>query len=385
MLLRRSPDQEFLRETTARFLDDKVPPRELRALRDHEQGFTDEYWRQGVELGWTHLLVAERLGGGSASGDGVTDLAMIAHEFGRRAAPGPLLVNALVAGALSDAGGHDEVVKGLLAGEAMATWAFLDQPRRDELAGPLLTVRPEGSELVLDGLKRPVESARSATHLLVTGRSPEGPTQVLVPADAPGVAIRPMTCVDLTRRFDAVTFDGVRVGADALVGTVGGAAPEVERQLRRALAVAASESVGAMQTAFDLTLEWTFDRYSFGRPLASYQAIKHRMASLATWLHAGHAIADEAAAAVGAEARDAAKLASAAAAYVGDQGTELVQQCVQLHGGIGVTFEHDLHLYLRRHTLNRGLYGTPGEHRRRVAAELELEAHAAEQHEGAHR
>jgi alkylation response protein AidB-like acyl-CoA dehydrogenase len=192
-----------------------------------------------------------------------------------------------------------------------------------------------------------------------------------------------MQSVDLTRRFDEVTFDGVRVPADAVVGTFGGATADVERQLLQALVLSAAESVGAMQTAFDLTLAWTFDRYSFGRPLASYQAIKHRMATMKTRLEAGHAIADDAAAALAAGRSDAAKLASAAAAFIGDQGSEVVQDAVQLHGGIGVTFEHDLHFYLRRHTLNRGLYGTPVEHRRRVAIELGHEPAARAGREGA--
>jgi len=374
MLFSPTPDQEFLRGTTARFLDDKVPPRVLRDLRGHPQGFTEDYWRQAVALGWAHLLVAEDLGGGSASGDGVADLALLAYELGRRAAPGPLLVNAIVAGALSDAGGHEHVVKALLAGDELATWALLDDPRREGLAGAPATLRPDGSGFVLDGSKRPVESAAAAAHLLVGAVSPDGPTQVLVPTDAPGVHVAPLRGLDLTRRFDAVTFDGVRLDAAAVVGTVGGAAADLERQLLRALVVSCAESAGAMRTAFDMTLEWTFDRYSFGRPLASYQAIKHRMASMAVWLEASHAIAADAARAVGAGAADAAKLASAAAAYVGGQGSELLQECVQLHGGIGVTFEHDLHLHLRRHTVNRGLYGTPAEHRRRVAAELEREA-----------
>jgi alkylation response protein AidB-like acyl-CoA dehydrogenase len=375
VLIAPSPDQAFLLETTVRFLSDKVPPSTLRALRDDPQGFTDDYWRQGVELGWTHLLVDESLGGGSASGDGVVDLSLIAHEFGRRAAPGPLLVSAVVAGALSDGGGHDDVVKSLLAGDALATWAFSEGPGHHELGERRLRIRVEGDELVLDGTKRPVESAARATHVLVTGTSDDGPTQVLVPTDLPGITMRPMSAVDLTRRFDEVTFDGVRVPRETVVGEVGGAGGDVRRQLLRSLVLAVAESVGAMQTAFDLTLEWTFDRYSFGRPLASYQAIKHRMAHLKTWLEAAHAIADEAAAAVAADRSDAAKLASAATAYVGERGSELVQDCVQLHGGIGVTFEHDLHLYLRRQTLNRGLYGTPSEHRRRVAAELDREAH----------
>jgi alkylation response protein AidB-like acyl-CoA dehydrogenase len=183
--------------------------------------------------------------------------------------------------------------------------------------------------------------------------------------------------VDLTRRFDVVTFDAVRVDLTAVVGSVGGAAVDIERQLLRALVVSNAESVGAMQTAFDMTLAWTLDRYSFGRPLASYQAVKHRMAAMATWLQASHAIADESAAAVAAERDDAAKLTSAATAYIGERGSELLQECVQFHGGIGVTFEHDLHLYLRRHTLNRALYGTPSEHRRRVATALATEGRAA--------
>ncbi len=125
-----------------------------------------------------------------------------------------------------------------------------------------------------------------------------------------------------------------------------------------------------MQTAFDMTVEWAFDRYSFGRPLASYQALKHRFAAMKTWLEASHAISDEAIAAVSADAPDADDLLSAAKAYIGEYGAELLQECVQLHGGIGVTFEHDLHLYLRRGTLNRALFGTPSEHRLRIADRL---------------
>ena len=110
-----------------------------------------------------------------------------------------------------------------------------------------------------------------------------------------------------------------------------------------------------MQAGFDMTVEWAFDRYSFGRPLASYQALKHRFADMKSWLEASHAISDEAADAVAAGAPDAAELVSAAKAYIGDYGAELLQDCVQMHGGIGVTFEHDLHLFLRRHTVDRAL------------------------------
>ncbi len=156
-------------------------------------------------------------------------------------------------------------------------------------------------------------------------------------------------------------------------GRSGAAAAQAERQLQLALVIAAAETVGAMQAGFDMTLAWAFDRYSFGRPLASYQALKHRFADLKTWLEASHAITDAAALAMDRDAASAdgaasaAELARAAKAYVGQYGPELMQDCVQLHGGIGLTREHDLHLYLRRVTTNAMLYGTSADHRRRIA------------------
>jgi alkylation response protein AidB-like acyl-CoA dehydrogenase len=147
---------------------------------------------------------------------------------------------------------------------------------------------------------------------------------------------------------------------------VGQAAGPVERQLQLALVLACAESVGAMQAAFDVTVQWASDRYSFGRPLSSYQALKHRFADMDSWLEASHAICDEAIAAVAVGAPGAGELASAAKAFIGQYGSELLQDCVQLHGGIGVTFDHDIHLFLRRHTVNRALYGTPADHRQRI-------------------
>ncbi len=367
MFLELSSDQEFFRSTTARFLEEQVPARELRRLRDEPPGFDRRYWERGAELGWTSLLVTEGLGGGSISDHGLLDLCLVANEFGRTAAPGPLVPTNVVAGALSSGDTHHDLLPGLLDGSSIITWALGEGPPHSGLGEVNLGVRVDGGDLVLDGTKRPVESAAEATHLLVVGRTGAGLTQVIVPTDTPGITITPMKSVDLTRRFSVVTFDGVRVPADAALGHVGKADEDVERQLRHALVLTNAETVGAMQTAFDMTVEWAFDRYSFGRPLASYQALKHRFASMKTWLEASHAISDDAAVAMAMGNPDARELASAAKAYIGEYGVELVQDCVQLHGGIGVTYEHDLHLSLRRVTLNRALYGTPSEHLRRIA------------------
>ena len=354
-----SDDQEFFRSTTARFLDELVPPAELRRLRDMATGFERDYWRRGAELGWTSLLVSEANGGGSISDNGLIDLTLVAFEFGMRAAPGPLVSVNLVAAALSAGGTHESALAGILAGSLIATGAG-DRPDG-------VTMRIEGDDLVIDGVTRPVESAGVADLFLVVGLMPSGPTQVLVPADASGVSITPMHTVDLTRRFSVVTFERVRLPRAAVVGGEGGAAAALQHQRLLALTLCAAESVGAMQRAFGITLEWAFDRYSFGRPLASYQAIKHRLADMKAWLEASHAIADAAAIAVSSDESDAEEKARAAMAFIGDYGSRLMQECVQMHGGLGVTFEHDVHLFLRRHTLDRTLYGTPADHRRAIA------------------
>jgi alkylation response protein AidB-like acyl-CoA dehydrogenase len=373
MLLELTPDQEFFRSTTAKFLGEYVPVAELRRLRDHPVGFDDDYWRRGADLGWTSLLVSEDHGGGTISGDGLVDLTLVAHEFGRHAAPGPLASANVVAAALSAAGGdaHAEVLADVLSGASIATWCLGEPPPNDRLGRVGLEVRVDGTDVVLNGVKRPVESGGRADHLLVTGRTGVGLTQVLIPTDTAGITITPMRSVDQTRRFSVVTFDDVRVPTDAVIGTVGQAADQVERQLQVAIAVLDAEAVGAMQAGFDMTVEWAFNRYSFGRPLASYQALKHRFADMKAWLEASHAISDSAAAAVSAGSAEAGELVSVAKAFIGDYGAELLQDCVQLHGGIGVTYDHDLHLFLRRLTVNRALCGTPAEHRQRVTDLME--------------
>jgi alkylation response protein AidB-like acyl-CoA dehydrogenase len=369
VLLELSSEQEFFQKTTARFLEDNVPVTELRRLRDDPAGFSLSYWRRGAELGWTSLLVSEEDGGVSVSGRGLVDLTLVAYEFGRHAAPGPLVTTNVVAYALSSVGGseHKDLITGLLEGSAIATWCLSEAAPQDELHSLGFEIRVDGDDVVLNGVKRPVESADQASHLLVTGRTGSGLTQVVVPTATQGITLTPMQGVDLTRRFSVVRFDNVRVPASSLLGRAGEAQASVERQLQHALVLLSAEAVGAMQSAFDMTVEWSFDRYSFGRSLASYQALKHRFAHMATWLQASHAISDDAARAVQDARTEAAELVSAAKSYIGEHGSELVQDCVQLHGGIGVTYEHDLHLYLRRVTLDRALFGTPDAHRRRIA------------------
>ena len=372
-----SSDQEFFHETTARFLDESVPPSRVRELRNDPAGFDRGYWKQGAELGWTSLLVDEAHGGGTISGEGLVDLGLIAYEFGRHAAPGPLVSCNVVAAALSRHGtASGDILPALLSGDSVASWCAPDIEGGVGWRSPV-QIRLDGEELVIDGQAHPVESAMDADVLLVTGQGDGGATQALVPATAAGVTVGRLGTVDLTRRYGTVRFDGVRVPVAAAVGPPAGAGADIERQLLVATALVCAESVGAMQVAFDMTVEWAFDRYTFGRPLASYQALKHRFADMFVWLQASHAVSDAALGAVGSGAAGAAELASAAKAYIGEFGAELIQECVQLHGGMGMTFEHDVHLYLRRLTVDRALYGTPADHVRSVGERAAVEQEVA--------
>jgi alkylation response protein AidB-like acyl-CoA dehydrogenase len=358
-----SDEQAFFVETTRRFLEAECGIPAVRDLADDPVGYDAHVWAQGAQLGWTSLLVPEADGGGSFSDHGLADLVLVAEEMGRRVSPGPLVPVNLVASALSAQGTDDQVAQvlpGLLDGSAVATWT-----------GPgTVPAAATADGYSRSGSVAAVEAAAEADHLLVVAEVDGGLTHLLVPADAPGVTVTQLGSLDLVRRYGSVTFDAVTLGAGSVVGEPGGAADEVERLLQVATVLVCAEAAGATERCFEMTVEYLGDRYSFGRPLSSYQALKHRLADDKMWLEGCHAIVSGAAAAVAAGADDARELASAAKAWVGPNATEIIQDCIQLHGGIGITWEHDLHLYLRRATVDRLAYGAPDVHADRVAGLL---------------
>jgi alkylation response protein AidB-like acyl-CoA dehydrogenase len=373
MNLALTDDQQFFQETTRKFLEQEAPLTTVRALADTTGGFDRGWWKRGAELGWTSLLVPEADGGGSLSGEGLLDLVIVAEEMGRLVSPGPLGPTNVVAAAVA-AGGAPElrarVLPGIVAGDVVGAWCVTGPGGGWDAAGVAVTAAREGDDVVLEGMATPVEAGAQADELLVTARTGDALTQLLVPVGTPGVVIEPLGSVDLVRRFASVRFEQARVPAAFVVGDVDGAEAAVERQLELAIVLQCAETVGALDRVFEFTLEYLADRSSFGRPLASYQAIKHRFADMKMWLETAHGATELAARAVQDDDADAAEIVSAAASYLGDHATEIVQECTQLHGGIGVTWEHDLHLYLRRVTMHRNLYGTPAQHRARVAALL---------------
>jgi alkylation response protein AidB-like acyl-CoA dehydrogenase len=369
--LELTSDQELFRDTTRQFLQAEAPLASVRKWADTPAGFDRAWWRRGAELGWTSLLVSEERGGGSISGRGLCDVTLVAEEMGALVSPGPLSPVNVVAETISRDGSDelaDRCLPGLLSGEVVAAWCVAEPGRAVRAEGVGLLARPDTDDFVLAGTKSPVEAGAEADWFLVTARTPGGLTQFIVPADAPGIDVTRLHGLDLVRRYAKVRFDNVRVPRAAVVGELDAAADAFERQLRTALILQCAETVGAAERVFGFTVQYAFDRYSFGRALASYQALKHRFADMKMWLESAQAITVDATRSVQAGADDAGEVARIAKAYVSERCPELIQDCVQLHGGIGVTWEHDIHLYLRRAVLHRETYGDPTEHRDQVAS-----------------
>jgi alkylation response protein AidB-like acyl-CoA dehydrogenase len=370
--LELTEDQEFFRDTTRRFIESEAPISSVRDLEQHPHGFERDWWRQAAELGWTAMLVPESAGGGSLSGRPLSDAAIVAEEMGRFASPGPFLPCNVVAAALGQAvdGGHAEVLASIIAGQAVAAWALGEPGSRWDPTRGSATVEIRGGDLVVSGIKSYVEAAGAADFLLVVARTDAGLAQVLVPAGAAGLTVVPARSLDLVRRFGEVRLDAVRLPRSAALGPIGGAAGDIERQLEIALALQCAETIGALDRVFEFTLAYMGDRQAFGRQISSFQALKHRVADLLLLLETAKGCVDAAVRSVDEGTEGAAIEASVAKAYVGDQALHILQECMQFHGGISVTWEHDIHLYLRRATVNRAVFGTPEQHRERICSLL---------------
>jgi alkylation response protein AidB-like acyl-CoA dehydrogenase len=382
-MFERNADQELFQDTTRKFLESQCPLTKVRSLAGTKSGFEPDFWRRGAEFGWTSLVVPEEAGGGSVSGEGVVDLVLVAYEFGRHAAPGPLAPTNLVAAALGRWGNDEQrstALQSLLAGESTASWASEEPAPSDALGAVALEATAQGDDIVLSGRKGPVEAGSEASHLLVVAREGDGLSQFLVPADVAGLTVTPLHGLDMTRRYAGLELNDVRLPESARVGGAAEAAPAVEWLTDLAVLIQTAEMVGSMQWALDTTLDWAMNRYSFGRPLSSYQEIKHRFADMKMWLEGSYAIVAEAAQALQHDSADRVQRISAAKYYVGQYGSELLQDCVQIHGGIGVTFDHDLHVFLRRVTTSLPLHGSPTEHARRLGRLISASVTAEEDH-----
>ena len=366
------PELALFASTAAAFLEKEGSLTRVRELHAAGESFDPQSWRRAAELGWTSLLVPESLGGGSVSGDGVADLALIAEQIGHTVAPGPLHpVSVLLAALVEAPESHAETIEALIAGELIGSWAVYEPGRPAapiQAATVATTATAVDGGYRIDGAKDRIEAGGQAQLLLVPAVCDGVVRQFLVRTDAPGVTVTEQDCIDLVKRYARAEFAGVKVDAAAVVGSAEQTAAIIERQRQIALLLQCAELVGILDTVLDFTYRWLGDRHSFGRPLASYQALKHRAADMKMWFEAARATTAGAVAAVSGRHPDAPRLVSVAKAYVAERAPVILQDCVQLHGGIGVTWEHDLHLFLRRTALYRAMFGSPEDHHRAVYA-----------------
>jgi alkylation response protein AidB-like acyl-CoA dehydrogenase len=360
-----SEEEQLLRSTASRFVESEHPREVVREVLATSSGIPDGYNRQIGALGWLSFLVPEPGQPGIAD-QGVTFSAIVAEERGRGLQPGSFVPASVVIGALCRSGSDEQrekVLPALASGEQVATWAVTDTtgaftPDRT------LTATVEGDEIVISGAAL-VQDAALADWFLLTAGGPAGPTQVLVPR-SDVTSVEPRESLDVTLRFSVVRFDGLRVPDTSLVGPAGGAADDIQWQLNLAATLATAEMVGAMDALFELTRQYALDRFAFGRPIGSFQAVKHQLADLSMNLEATQAVSASAVEAVEAGRDDAGEVASIAKAWAGDVGAEMAQGCMQIFGGISQTWEHDCHLFLRRITMNGLLYGGAEWHRERI-------------------
>jgi alkylation response protein AidB-like acyl-CoA dehydrogenase len=366
-------DQELLRSTTRKFLEQRQPIGAVRERIESDVTLDRAVWAEGAQLGWFAFLVPEEHDGGSITSQPIIDLVAVSEELGRQLNPGPVLETNVVADVLARSGTADQQHRFLgpiARGECVATWCMSGDgtTHNDAIAVVATAV---GNTVRLDGSACFVRDAHVADLLLVSVRSAEGPTLVLVSMPFSGVTVRVLKGLDLTRRLCEVTFNGVEVDATDIIGAPATAAPLIDRALQLATVLQSAESTGASEHLFETTVQYTKDRVQFGRAIGSFQAIKHRLANLAVTLESLRAMSRYAALALADEMVDRDEAVASAGSYVREASSFLTGESVQLHGGIGFTWEHDVHLFQRRAKTDEGLYGEPSDHRERLCALIE--------------
>jgi len=366
-------EQQQLLESTRGFLARHYPLADARAVLEGDRAFDVEGWRRAAEMGWTAILAGVELSGLEA---GPPEATVVAEEIGRAVNWAPYLGNALAAAALAGPPGrHNELRDGsaaatllerIVAGEASAAWAG-PEPRGESWgSGGVRTVaRPDGEGFVIDGAKRLVVDADLATDLVVAARLGDELVDFVFPVATAGVSVEPARTLDLTRRFPTVRLERVAVDAGARV-TAAGASP-YDRVLDLPWVLIAADSGGAAERLLEMTVSYSLDRIAFERPIGSYQAVKHFCADMLLRVEAARAAVRNAALSLGADDPDAARTVAVAGSYAADATTWIAGVALQIHGGIGFTWEHDLHLFLRRIEADAALFRSARAHRRRLA------------------
>jgi alkylation response protein AidB-like acyl-CoA dehydrogenase len=368
-----SDEQELLRDTARKFLEAACPTRFVRERMATAEAVTPEFWAQLAGQGWLGMLFSEDDGG---IGLGVTDLIVLMEEMGRAVMPGPYLATLLGGLAIREAGSaaqRREYLPRIAEGEIKATLAATEPNARWDAAGVTLAARPGREGFSLSGTKLFVPDAYLADILVVAARTRDGTTfedgisLFVVPKDAAGLVVTAMPSIDETRKLCEVRFDNVSAADAALLGELHGGWPALSRVFDVVAVALSAEMCGGAQRVLDMTVEYAKVRETFGKPIGTYQGVKHKCADMLVEVENARSLTYYAAWAVDGNEADAALAVSMAKSYASDASRKVANAGIQLHGGIGMTWEHDLHLYMKRAKASEVAFGDATWHRERVA------------------
>ncbi|MFP8881189.1 MAG: acyl-CoA dehydrogenase [Myxococcota bacterium] len=375
MQLVLNEDQELLAKTAADFVADRAPVSHMRKLRDDQSsdGFSRALWKEMAELGWVGIPFDENLGGSEM---GLAEMAVVLESLGRTLAPEPFLSTVLLGGMALALGGTEKQqldwLPPAIEGDRFLSLAYQERISRFELTRVGTRAAADAEGWRITGEKIQVLDGGVADALVVSARShgaerdADGITLFVIPSDAPGLSVQRQHRVD-SRNSALVGLDGVRAGREAIVGEPGQGGALLERVVDRATVGLCAEMLGAMSGAFDRTIDYLKMREQFGVPIGSFQALKHRAAKMFIEIELCRSTVMAAARSIDADDPESALLASLAKARCSDTAIEVANEAIQMHGGIGMTDEHDIGLYLKRARVAEMTFGDSAYHRDRWA------------------
>jgi alkylation response protein AidB-like acyl-CoA dehydrogenase len=364
-----SEEQEELRKTVRAFLESKSSEAEVRRLMETEEGYDTAVWKQmGEQMGLQGLHIPEEFGG---SGYTYVELIVVLEEMGRRLLPAPyfstvvLAANALIHS--GDDAAKKEHLPGIAAGETIATLAFTEESGRWDEEGITMSASKGGDGYTLSGTKTFVLDGHVADLILVAARTDAGVSLFSVAGDAAGLKRTPLATMDQTRKQARLDFDGTPA---TLVGTDGGGWDVLSTVLDLAAVGLAAEQVGGAQLCLEMAVQYAKDRVQFGRPIGSFQAIKHKCADMLLEVESAKSAAYYAGWCASEMNDELPSVASLAKAYCSEAYFHATAENIQIHGGIGFTWEHPAHLYFKRAKSSELMFGDPTYHREQLAQRI---------------
>ncbi|MFN2533255.1 MAG: acyl-CoA dehydrogenase family protein [Pyrinomonadaceae bacterium] len=368
-------EQEMIRSQAAEFLKQEYPIAFVRESLNDEHGFNQNLWNKMAALGWLSLVFPEDYRG---AGFTLVDLTILLEQMGRALVPGAFFSTVLLGGlTILETASSEQKLKWLTSiadGELKTTLAHIEPEGDSDAGGPSsVTAKREGNSYVINGTKLFVPDAHSADLIICTARSSgssvskEGTSLFAVDRRSAGLNVTVLKTMDQTRRVYEVTFNQVRVPEDRVLGNVGDASPAIEKALCKATIGRCAEMVGGAQKMLDMCVDYAKQRIQFGRPIGSFQAIQHKCADMLLLIESARSAVYAAACAASEDSGDAALLASVAKAYTSDACRFVAGEAIQVHGGMGFTWEHDAHLYFKRAKADEFSFGDAVYHRARVA------------------